>query len=98
MIARLAIVLIIFGVAVVLCLRTPRIPAAWMAWIWKFLIHPLVGGNRPEPAWVSYYLGKLPPNARPSDAAGLEDWIRMLAVLLLAFPLVLLLALFVLAP
>ena len=98
MIARLVIILIIFGVVMFLCLRAPRIPATWMAWIWQFLIHPWVGKDKAEPPWISYYLGKLPPNARPSEAGGLEDWIRMLAVLLLAFPLVLLLALLVLAP
>ena len=91
------LVIAIVIIAVVAVLR-PRLPALWIARVWRLAKRSALAPGRDDPSWVIYYLGNLPGEIIPPDARALEDWVRTVGVVLLAIPAFLLLALFVLAP
>ncbi|PZC47913.1 MAG: hypothetical protein C1O27_000798 [Chloroflexi bacterium] len=89
----IGLVVIVLFIALLAVMR-PRLPASLLARGWR-AINRSDGG---DPAWVIYYLGDMPKELIPSDARSLEDTVRTVGAALLAIPVFLLLALFVLAP
>lgn len=98
MVARLAVLVVLLLVVAGVCVVRPRLPASWLARGWRALGRGGLLREGQEPLWVVYYLGDLPPEDQPSEARALEEWVRALGAVLLALPVILLLAMLVLSP
>ena len=87
--ARVVVIVVLLLIPISMGIAKPHIFASWMSQLRYFWRSGRPGDIGAVPQWANYYISGLPREMIPSQAKNIEEWVRMISLIVLILPLTL---------